>query len=89
MKSERAYQMQEHRTQYSTADRTNSHDRTYITGSGSDRTNQSIDEYSLTLKKAEIAASAKIACAYLGIQKEIVFDRDISTEEILKYQEEL
>jgi hypothetical protein len=47
------------------------------------------DEYSITLKKAEIAAAAKIACAYLGIQKNISFDRDISVSEILKYQEEL
>ena len=49
----------------------------------------SIDEYSLTLKKAEIAAAAKIACAYLGIHKQIKVDRDISDAEILKYQEEL
>ncbi|MBD3195095.1 MAG: hypothetical protein GF317_08580 [Candidatus Lokiarchaeota archaeon] len=47
------------------------------------------DEYSVTLKKAEIAASAKLACAYLGIQKEIKFDRDITNAEILKYEEEL
>ncbi|MFW9867658.1 MAG: hypothetical protein ACFFEN_16305 [Candidatus Thorarchaeota archaeon] len=47
------------------------------------------DEYSITLKKAEIAAAAKIACAYLGIHKEISFDRDISADEILKYEEEL
>ena len=47
------------------------------------------DEYSITLKKAEIAAAAKIACAYLGIHKKISFDRDISVSEILKYQEEL
>ena len=49
----------------------------------------SIDEYSLTLKKAEIAAAAKIACAYLGIQKQITVDRDISDAEILRYQDEL
>jgi hypothetical protein len=49
----------------------------------------SIDEYSLTLKKAEIAAAAKIACAYLGIQKQITVDRDISDAEMLKYQDEL
>ena len=49
----------------------------------------SIDEYSLTLKKAEIAAAAKIACAYLGIQIQITVDRDISDAEILKYQDEL
>ena len=40
-------------------------------------------------KKAEIAAAAKIACAYLGIQKQITVDRDISDAEILKYQDEL
>lgn len=50
---------------------------------------QSVDEYSLTLKKAEIAAAAKIACAYLGIKKQIIVDRDISDAEILKYQDEL
>ncbi|MFX1375459.1 MAG: hypothetical protein ACFFA0_06585 [Promethearchaeota archaeon] len=47
------------------------------------------DEYSITLKKAEIAAAANLACAYLGIHKKITFDRDISINEILKYQEEL
>ncbi len=47
------------------------------------------DEYSITLKKAEVAAAAKLACAYLGIQKKIIFDRDISLEEISKYEEEL
>ena len=47
------------------------------------------DEYSITLKKAEVAASAKLACAYLGIQKKINFDRDISVEEISKYENEL
>jgi hypothetical protein len=47
------------------------------------------DVYSISLKKAEIAASAKLACAYLGIAQEIKFDRDISVAEILKYQEEL
>ena len=49
----------------------------------------SIDEYSLTLKKAEIAAAAKIACAYLGVHTQIKVDRDISDAEIIKYQEEL
>jgi len=47
------------------------------------------DEYSVTLKKAEVAAAAKIACAYLGIQRKIKFDRDISLDEIMKYEEEL
>jgi len=47
------------------------------------------DEYSTSLKKAEIAAAANLACAYLGISQKIEFDRDISITEILKYQEEL
>ncbi|MFX1260137.1 MAG: hypothetical protein ACFFAN_19990 [Promethearchaeota archaeon] len=47
------------------------------------------DGYSITLKKAEIAAAARLACAYLGIHTKIVFDRDISMQEILKYEEEL
>ncbi|UCD00787.1 MAG: hypothetical protein JSV23_07825 [Promethearchaeota archaeon] len=47
------------------------------------------DEYSITLKKAEVAAAAKLACTYLGIKKKIKFDRDISNDEILKYEEEL
>ncbi|MFW9826606.1 MAG: hypothetical protein ACFFEY_03190 [Candidatus Thorarchaeota archaeon] len=47
------------------------------------------DEYSITLKKAEVVAAAKLACAYLGIQKEIKFDRDISDDDILKYEQEL
>ena len=47
------------------------------------------DEYSITLKKAEVAAAAKLACVYLGIQKKIKFDRDISNAEILKYEAEL
>ncbi len=47
------------------------------------------DEYSTSLKKAEIAAAANLACAYLGISQKIEFDRDVSIAEILKYQEEL
>ncbi len=47
------------------------------------------DEYSVTLKKAEIVAAANLSCAYLGIQIKIKFDDDISYDEILKYQEEL
>ena len=47
------------------------------------------DAYSISLKKAEIAASAKLACAYLGIQQEFNFDRDIPMSEIIKYEEEL
>lgn len=47
------------------------------------------DEYSITLKKAEVAAAAKLACAYLGLHIKIKFDRDISMDEILKFEEEL
>ena len=47
------------------------------------------DEYSLTLKKAEIAAAAKLSCAYFRIHKKIKFDRDISVDDILKYEAEL
>ena len=47
------------------------------------------DGYSITLKKAEIAAAARLACAYLGIQADIKFDQDISMDEVLKYEEEL
>jgi hypothetical protein len=78
MKSERSYQLQD--KDYDSM----SYDESINSGSV-----QSIDEYSLTLKKAEIAAAAKIACAYLGIQKQITVDRDISDAEILKYQDEL
>ena len=79
MKSERSSQLQERQN-------TDNLDYDNSLTSGSI---QSIDEYSLTLKKAEIAAAAKIACAYLGIQTQITVDRDISDAEILKYQEEL
>ena len=64
------------------------HDRKYQPNPINDDQIQQ-DEYSITLKKAEIAAAANIACAYLGIQKEIEFDQDIPMAEILKYQEEL
>jgi len=50
------------------------------------------DSYSITLKKAEIAAAAKIACAYLypgQDEIELEFDQDIPIAEILKYQDEL
>ncbi|MFO7797443.1 MAG: hypothetical protein R6W84_14965 [Promethearchaeia archaeon] len=73
MKSERTFQLQEKKFQKPSF-------------SGDDYPG---DEYSITLKKAEIAAAAKLACAYLGIQKEIKFDRDISDAEVIKYQEEL
>jgi len=54
-----------------------------------EKINEPGDEYSTSLKKAEIAAAANLACAYLGISQEIEFDRDVSITEILKYQEEL
>ena len=47
------------------------------------------DSYSITLKKAEIAAAAKIACAYLGIHIQLKIDQDISMEDVLKYEIEL
>jgi len=79
MKSERSIQLQD-KTNYNNVE----YDETINSGSL-----HSIDEYSLTLKKAEIAAAAKIACAYLGFHKQIKVDRDISDAEILKYQDEL
>ncbi len=54
-----------------------------------EKINEPGDEYSTSLKKAEIAAAANLACAYLGISQKIEFDRDVSITEILKYQEEL
>jgi len=79
MKSERSSQLSDKQNYNNLR-----HDDTLNSGSV-----QSVDEYSLTLKKAEIAAAAKIACAYLGIKKQIIVDRDISDAEILKYQDEL
>ena len=86
MKSERAQQIQEKKF-----DNNRYQEDAYLNNTMNNRTNNSrvIDEYSLTLKKAEIAAAANIACAYLGIHKEISFDRDISVDEVIKYQEEL
>ncbi len=79
MKSERSIQLQDKKNYDNIG-----YDETINNG-----TVHSIDEYSLTLKKAEIAAAAKIACAYLGFHKQIKVDRDISDAEILKYQDEL
>ena len=91
MKSERAIQMQERKF-----DKSKYPDDIFLDETiqkrnypGNDDKIQTIDEYSLTLKKAEIAAAAKIACAYLGIQIDIKFDRDIPIADVLKYQEEL
>jgi len=79
MKSERSFQLQ---------DKTN-YDNIGYGEPINNGTIHSIDEYSLTLKKAEIAAAAKIACAYLGVHTQIKVDRDISDAEMLKYQDEL
>ena len=92
MKSERALQMHEKKYEQSTFK-----ERMYIDNSVPNYSRrddfedkvQTVDEYSLTLKKAEIVAAAKIACAYLGLQIEIKFDRDISLDEVSKYQDEL
>lgn len=55
-----------------------------------ERANQYGDEeYSTTLKKAEIVAATKLACAYLGVKKEIIIDKDISLFDVQKYEEEL
>jgi hypothetical protein len=94
MKSERALQMTEHkydREQFYSTSYSNDGPSSegYYRSSGYDTHSRPVEDYSITLKKAEIAAAAKIACAYLGIQKEIKFDRDISDAEIMKYQEEL
>jgi hypothetical protein len=94
MKSERASQILEQksdRDQYYSPSFTSNEP----SGEGSYRSysyntpSKSVEDYSITLKKAEIAAAAKIACAYLGIQAEIKFDSDISDADIMKYQEEL
>ncbi len=89
MKSERSFQLREKKNHD-----VSNYEENFQTRGTLRRTNyedpvQSVDEYSLTLKKAEIAAAAKIACAYLGVPQEIEFDKDISDAEILKYQHEL
>ncbi|MBY9010192.1 MAG: hypothetical protein KGD74_10040, partial [Candidatus Lokiarchaeota archaeon] len=89
MKSERSLQLKEKKNYGG-----KNYEEFFQNGSATRRENyddpvQSVDEYSLTLKKAEIAAAAKIACAYLGVPQQIEFDKDISDAEILKYQDEL
>ena len=89
MKSERSLQLKEKKNYGG-----KNYEESFQNGSATRRENyddpvQSVDEYSLTLKKAEIAAAAKIACAYLGVPQQIEFDKDISDAEILKYQDEL
>ena len=89
MKSERATELQEKKYQFDPfLDESIQNERNYRKTRYIDQA-QPVDEYSLTLKKAEIAAAAKIACAYLGIHKQIKVDKDISDAEILKYQGEL
>ena len=90
MKSERAIQMQEQKYEKSKYTDDIFLDNNVPSRRFEDSQKiQAIDEYSLTLKKAEIVAAANISCAYLGIHKEIKFDKDISMAEVLKYQEEL
>jgi hypothetical protein len=89
MKLERVYQIQDKNYDY-LEDQSQGYDSEQIDVQSSyrDKSN-SVNGYTLTLKKAEIAAAANIACAYLGVQKDIEFDKDISLTDILKYQEEL
>ena len=89
MKSERSFQLREKKSYDGMNYEDNFQNRTPNRRTNYDDPVQSVDEYSLTLKKAEIAAAANIACAYLGVSQQIEFDKDISDAEILKFQEEL
>ena len=89
MKSERSIQLQESKLKNGSIGRRTTTNINYINQSSPQESETQGDEYSVTLKKAEIAAAAKLACAYLGIQMEMEFDRDIPIAEILKYQDEL
>ncbi len=89
MKSERSFQLKEKESYDRTNFEESFQNRSTIRRANYEDQVQSVDEYSLTLKKAEIAAAAKIACAYLGVPQQIEFDKDISDAEILKYQDEL
>jgi len=89
MKSERSFQLKEKKTYGGMNYEESFQNRSNIRRANYEDPVQSVDEYSLTLKKAEIAAAAKIACAYLGVPHQIEFDKDISDAEILKYQHEL
>ena len=89
MKSERSFQLKEKKTYGEMNYEESFQNRSNIRRANYEDPVQSVDEYSLTLKKAEIAAAAKIACAYLGVPQQIEFDKDISDAEILKYQHEL
>jgi hypothetical protein len=47
-------------------------------------------EHGENLNKAEIAAAAKLACAYFGEnQNQLVFDKDVDVKEIEKFSNEL
>ncbi|MHA1459215.1 MAG: hypothetical protein ACTSQR_06075 [Promethearchaeota archaeon] len=89
MKSERSFQLKEKKNNSGTNYEESFQNRNTTHRANYENPVQSVDEYSLTLKKAEIAAAAKIACAYLGIPQHIEFDKDISDAEIVKYQHEL
>ena len=89
MKYERTLQYQEKGTHEIKAQRIRLEERLLNRENLQSGQSQPVDEYSVTLKKAEIVAAAKLACAYLGIHKEIIFDRDIPISEILKCEEEL
>ncbi len=89
MKSERSFQLREKKNHDGMNYEENFQNRGTLRRTNYEDPVQSVDEYSLTLKKAEIAAAAKIACAYLGVPQEIEFDKDISDAEIVKYQHEL
>jgi hypothetical protein len=89
MKYERTLQSQEKSVQEIKAQRMRLEERLLNRENFQSGQSQPVDEYSVTLKKAEIVAAAKLACAYLGIHKEIIFDRDIPISEILKCEEEL
>ena len=89
MKSERSFQLREKKNHDGMNYEENFQNRGNLRRTNYEDPVQSVDEYSLTLKKAEIAAAAKIACAYLGVPQEIEFDKDISDAEIVKYQHEL
>lgn len=89
MKSERSIQIQESKFKKGSIGRRTAANINYVNQSSPQESETQGDEYSVTLKKAEIAAAAKLACAYLGIQMDMEFDRDIPIAEILKYQDEL
>ena len=88
MKLERVLQIQDNENNYLDQSREYASSQRQFHSNYGEKAN-SVNGYTLTLKKAEIVAAANIACAYLGIQKDIEFDKDISMTDILKYQDEL